>query len=121
MPSVQYSADGFVFEPSNEELRISARIVVHIARQPRLTPFDNGLQSLTQEGMAQALQTSPASVSHAVGRLCIGGLLVESRRHVGGRSRRVHVYQLTSDGERIAQHILSSMANHPREPRNPTC
>ena len=94
-------------------MRISARLVVHIARQPRLSASDHGLSPLTQEGMAEALKSTPASVSHALGRLSIAGLIRDSRRHVSGRSRRVRVYQLTAEGETMARYILNRMALHP--------
>jgi DNA-binding MarR family transcriptional regulator len=97
---------------SNLELRISARILVHIARQPRLAISDDGLQSLTQAGMAVSLRTTSASVSHPLGRLVASGLVVVGRRRVAKRYRRVWVYQLTPEGERMADRILSSMASH---------
>jgi DNA-binding MarR family transcriptional regulator len=99
-------------DPSDEELRVSARVIVHLSRQPRLGGSDHGIESLTQEGMAGALGTTPASVSHAVGRLQSGGLLVARRAHVPGRSRRVRVYELTPEGEEIARRIVERMARH---------
>lgn len=112
MPEKTFGAAAPPFDPLEEELQISARLLVHIAKQPRLHREDNGLQHLTQEGMAQVLRTTPASVSHALGRLTMGGLLFATRRHVSGRSRRVRVYELTPEGEGMARYILSRMASH---------
>jgi len=104
---------------SGEELQISARILVYISRQPRLDSSDQGLESLSQEGMAKALRTTPASVSHALGRLVDGGFLDVRKCHLHGRGRRVRMYQLAPGGEAVVQHILARMAFHSTGPQSP--
>jgi hypothetical protein len=95
--------------PTEEELQASARLLVHLSRQPRLADTDPGLESLTQEGMARATGTTRGSAAHALGRLLAGQLVVAVKRHVPGRTRRVQVYQLTAEGEAIAHHISRQM------------
>ncbi|HUI38745.1 MAG TPA: helix-turn-helix domain-containing protein [Thermoplasmata archaeon] len=97
------------FEPTVPELRISARLLLHIGRQPRFGEGELVPGSLTQAGMAEALGTTQAAVSHALGRLVLGGLLEVRRAHVRGRRQRVKVYQLTELGESLVRHIRASM------------
>jgi len=105
--------------PLDPELQISAHLLVHVSRQPRLDSSDEGLESLCQEGMARALGTTPASASHALGRLVDGGLLEVRKCHVHGKGRRVRIYQLTPEGEAVVQHILIRMALHSTGPDAP--
>jgi DNA-binding transcriptional ArsR family regulator len=97
-------------EPTREELRISARILLHIARQPRVPPGETALESLTQAGMATALGASQPAVSNALKRLVDGGALRVERSHVRGLRQRLKVYQLTALGENLVRHIRSTMA-----------
>jgi DNA-binding PadR family transcriptional regulator len=97
------------FEPTGEELRISARILLFLARQPRYAPGETVPDSLTQAGMARALGTSQASVSNALNRLVDGGVLHVERSHVRQKLQRLKVYQLTPDGERLVRQIRESM------------
>jgi hypothetical protein len=111
-PEVLDHPDPPYLEPSEEELRISARLVLHLASQPRLSPGESGLESVTQAGIALALRSTQAAVSHALRRLADGGLLRPESRHVPGRRRMVKAYQLTPEGEALALHIRKGMV-HP--------
>jgi DNA-binding MarR family transcriptional regulator len=94
---------------TEEDLRIFARLLLHIARQPRFAPLELVPPSLTQAGMAAALGTTQAAVSNALGRLVDGGALRVERGHVQGKFQRLKVYQLTDQGEALVRHIRSSM------------
>jgi DNA-binding MarR family transcriptional regulator len=101
-----YEAD---LEPTSQELKISARVILHIAQQPRVDPHELAPESLTQAGMAEALGSSQAAISHTLNRLTYGGLLEVRTGHVEGRRQRVKVYQLTQQGNAVASHIRKSM------------
>lgn len=92
------------------ELRISARIVLYLARQPRFDPSESFPEALTQAGIARSLDASQASVAHALRRLTDGGLLEAGAGRVTGRRQRVKVYQITDEGRRLAEHIRRGMA-----------
>lgn len=97
-------------EPTQEELRISARLLLHIARQPRPAPRETAPEALTQAGMAAALRTSQSAVSNALHRLVDGGALEVERSHVRRKMQRLKVYRLTSHGELLVRQILESMS-----------
>jgi DNA-binding MarR family transcriptional regulator len=96
--------------PTPQELQISARLLLHIARQPR---FDGSMGeaplALTQAGMAAALGTSQPAVSNSLKRLVDGGALAVARQHVEGQRQRLKVYQLTPTGAQLVVHIRASM------------
>jgi DNA-binding MarR family transcriptional regulator len=93
-----------------EDLRISARLLLHIARQPGPDRVaTEAPPSLTQAGMAAALGTSQASVSNALNRLVQGGALKVESRAVWRKLRRSKVYFLTKDGEELVHHIQDGM------------
>jgi DNA-binding MarR family transcriptional regulator len=96
-------------EPTEQELRLFARVLLHIARQPRTEPTETATPSLTQAGLVSALGTSQANISHALRRLVDGGALQVGRGHVHGVSHRVKVYRLTREGETLALHIRTTM------------
>jgi hypothetical protein len=91
------------------ELKISARLLLHISRQPRFAPLELVPDSLTQSGMATALRSTQAGVAHALGRLVLAGLLEVRKAPVRGRSQRVKVYELTPRGEALVAHIRAGM------------
>ncbi|MCI4341445.1 MAG: hypothetical protein L3K11_03620 [Thermoplasmata archaeon] len=96
-------------EPTEQELRISARLLLHIASQPRIPLAETAPASLTQAGMAEALESSQAAVSNALKRLVDGGALRVQRSHVRDQPKRLKVYQLTVLGENLVRHIRGSM------------
>jgi DNA-binding MarR family transcriptional regulator len=107
---------------SEEDLRIFARLLLHIGRQPRFGPLEQFPQSLTQGGMATTLRTTQAAVSNALGRLVDGGALRVERAHVRGKTQRLKVYQLTEQGEALVAHIRTSMSTYgdTRAPSEPS-
>ncbi|MCI4368790.1 MAG: MarR family transcriptional regulator [Thermoplasmata archaeon] len=90
-------------------LRIFARILLHIARQPRFAPTETVPATLTQSGIAEALGASQGSVSNALKRLVDGGAVRVERTHVWRRMQRLKVYQLTERGESLVRQIRSGM------------
>ncbi|MCI4345501.1 MAG: helix-turn-helix domain-containing protein [Thermoplasmata archaeon] len=95
-------------EPTEQELQISARLLLHIASQPRFDRSETAPVSLTQAGMAQALGTTQPAVSNALNRLVDGGALRVERYRVQRKLQRLKVYQLTDLGEALVRHIRSS-------------
>ncbi|MCI4364357.1 MAG: helix-turn-helix domain-containing protein [Thermoplasmata archaeon] len=95
-------------EPTTEELQISARLLLHIASQPRYERMETAPESLTQAGMASALGSTQAAVSNALRRLVDGGALRVERYHVRHKLQRLKVYQLTDLGEALVRHIRST-------------
>jgi DNA-binding MarR family transcriptional regulator len=89
---------------------MSARIVLHLAGQPRFDRRERVPGSLTQEGIAERLAVPQGTVSSSLKRLVEGGILRVELGHVQGKLRRLKVYQLTDYGEFVAQHITASMA-----------
>jgi DNA-binding MarR family transcriptional regulator len=94
---------------TDEDFRISARLLLHIDRQPRFVRAELVPESLTQAGMAKALGTSQAGVSNALRRLLRGKAIRVERSPVRHRLKRLKVYQLTAQGEAIVQHIRAGM------------
>jgi DNA-binding MarR family transcriptional regulator len=91
--------------PTLPELQISARILLHIARQPRVGREEVPPPSLTQAGIAEALGSTQASVSNALNRLVDGGAVEVERSYVQHRWIRLKTYRLTALGERLARQI----------------
>jgi DNA-binding MarR family transcriptional regulator len=95
--------------PTPEELQISARILLHLAQQPR---FERGAvvpAALTQAGIAESLGSTQAAVSNALRRLVRGGVMEVELAHVRQQWKRLKVYRLTPEGERLARHIREQM------------
>ena len=96
-------------EPTRQELQISARLLLHLSRQPRFASGETAPESLTQSGMATALGTSQASVSNSLNRLVDGGAVRVERSHVRRKFARLKVYQLTEHGHALVEQILKGM------------
>jgi DNA-binding PadR family transcriptional regulator len=98
---------------------MSARIVLHVARQPRFDRMERVPRTLTQEGIAELLAVPQGTVSSSLKRLVEGGILRVELGHVQGKLRRLKVYRLTDYGEFVAQHISTSIARfgNGRSPR----
>jgi len=90
---------------AKERLKISYRIVLHIARQGRFGPHDVVPDSVTQAGMLEALHVGRGALSNALRRLSDGGVLEVRTGHVQGQPRRLKVYQLTSEGEQLVREL----------------
>ncbi len=55
--------------------------------------------------MVETFSVPQGALANVLRRLEAGGLLVASREHVAGGSRRVKVYALTPAGERLAREL----------------
>jgi DNA-binding MarR family transcriptional regulator len=91
--------------PDEESLKISYRIVLHIARQGRIGPHELAPDTVTQAGMADALKVGRGALSNALRRLSDGGVLEVRTSHVRGQPTRRKVYQLTSEGEQLVREL----------------
>jgi PKD repeat protein/DNA-binding MarR family transcriptional regulator len=89
--------------PTGEVLRNSERVLVHLLVQGRSSMDAAASSSITQAGIGEALSLPQNSLTHILARLKGGGLIVEERRHVVGRGRRLKTYQLTPRGEALAR------------------
>ncbi len=114
-PTVPLAMSEFA-EPSLEEYRLYARIILWLSRQPRVDRMETAPPSLTQAGMASELGASLSSISSGLRRLTEGGALEEWRSHVRGRRLRVKVYQLTPEGQTLAEHLRNGMARSSLRP-----
>jgi DNA-binding MarR family transcriptional regulator len=91
-------------------LRTSQRVLLHLARQPRLTYGDVAPVEVTQAGMSRALAVSQPALARVLRRLIDGDAVLEMRTHVRGDARRLKVYQLTVHGEAIARDLRGTHA-----------
>lgn len=97
---------GRVEEPTLR-LRLSQRILLHIARQGHLGPDDVAPRGMSQAGMVEALDVGQGTLTGALRALVDAGLLSEKREHARGVERRVKIYRLTSSGEALAKELRS--------------
>ena len=91
--------------PPRSVLRLSQRIVVHLAGQGTLGPYDVAPAPLTQAGMASALGVRQNALTNVLRRLVAAGVVAEDVRHVSGQPRRLKVYHLTPRGELLAREL----------------
>jgi DNA-binding MarR family transcriptional regulator len=90
---------------SSDQIRLSERILIVLAREGRLGE-DSPVRSVrTQAGLVGALGSSQSAVSKVLRRLVAAELLTEERRHVPGSSQRLKVYTLTRRGELLAREV----------------
>lgn len=90
---------------SEETLRLSERVILHLARQPALTAYDFGTPERTQSWMTQAFGSSQSAISNLLVRLAAAGVVRGETRHVNGIPRRVKVYELTAYGTQVAREL----------------
>jgi tetratricopeptide (TPR) repeat protein len=86
-------------------LSLSQKVIAHIAHQPRVRESELSPGSLTQTGMSRDLNRPQGVVAKVLHRLESAGLTRVEVRHVRGGSRRVKVYQLTPQGEALANEL----------------
>ncbi len=101
-PLVGPSAPGSV---SREALRLSQRIVLHLARQGVLGPNEVAPVAFSQLGMSAELGVRQNALTNVLRRLVAAGVLTEEVRHVRGQPRRLKVYLLTPRGEELARDL----------------
>ena len=90
---------------SVDQVRLSERVVIALAREGRLVDDAPARPGRTQAGLATALGSNQSAVSKVLRRLVAAELLTEQRRHVHGGRQRVKVYALTRRGELLARDI----------------
>lgn len=86
-------------------LRVSERVVLHLASQGALGTDEVAPLAFSQAGMAQALRIRQNALTNVLRRLEAAGVLVVDTRHVIGRPRRMKVYRLTGRGESLARDL----------------
>jgi len=90
---------------SPEQVRLSERIVVALAREGRLSEELPARPVRTQAGLVEKLGSNQSAVSKVLRRLVAADVLTEERRHVEGRDQRLKVYALTRRGELLAREV----------------
>jgi PKD repeat protein len=88
-------------------VRVSQRIITHLASQGILRENDVPTVRLTQAGIQASVGVSRSSVSNALRRLETAGIVRGEVRHVEGGARRVRVYVLTDQGWAISRDLRS--------------
>jgi len=96
-----------------DALKLSQRIVLHLASQGNPGPYEVAPPGATQAGMIAALGVRQNALTNVLRRLEDGGVLAVEVRHVRGQPRRLKVYQLTPRGELLARELRH------RPPRGP--
>ena len=99
-----------------ETLRLSERVIVYLARQPALGPYDVAAPSRTQAGISQRFGASQSAVSNVLARLTAAQVVVALTRHVEGERRRRKVYLLTPYGEELAKGLAAKRVEGVRPP-----
>jgi hypothetical protein len=91
--------------PPGEVLRTSQRVLLHLAGQGILGPYDVANPGLTQAGIGAALGVRQNGLTNVMRRLTDAGLLESELRHVQGQPRRLKVYWLTPRGQILAREL----------------
>ena len=90
---------------SGDALRTSQRLLVHLAGQGTLGPYDVAPLAVTQAGIGAALGVRQNSLTNVLRRLTDAGLIETDVRHVQGQPRRLKVYRLTPRGQILAREL----------------
>jgi PKD repeat protein len=91
--------------PPEGPLRVSHRVILHLARQGWLGENEVASVPFTQAGMSSALGIPQTSLTNVLRRLIAAGVISQDVRHVHGRDRRLKVYRLTPKGEALARDL----------------
>ncbi len=91
--------------PREEDLRLSQRVLLHLAREPVVEEGRAAPRGMTQAGMVVTLGVPQGALTNVLRRLVAGKMLTDAREHAEGFGRRVKVYRLTPTGERIARSL----------------
>lgn len=100
---------------AGEALRTSQRLLVHLAGQGTLGPYDVAPPALTQGGMSTALGVRQNALTNVLRRLTDAGLIEAEVRHVHGQPRRLKVYRLTPRGQILARELRQRRPPRPAE------
>jgi tetratricopeptide (TPR) repeat protein/DNA-binding MarR family transcriptional regulator/GTPase SAR1 family protein len=87
--------------PEKLSITIDNKILLHILAIGHLDIKEEIPITLTQSGIAEAIETPLGSVSRALKKLIDKGFLVEKLYHVRGKKRRMSAYFLTLSGEKF--------------------
>lgn len=98
-----------------ERVRISRRLLLHLAGLPRFGPSDVAPFGATQAGICASLNVDQSALAKVLRRLVAAGTLVEDRHHIAGGSRRLKAYRLSPLGEAVVRD-MRSRARGPRPP-----
>jgi PKD repeat protein len=102
--------------PTTEVLKISERVVLHLASQGFLPEDEVAPPSFTQAGMAEALSIRQNALTNVLRRLEAAGVLTVDVRHVKGRDRRMKVYRLSARGEALARDLRARSSRTSKRP-----
>jgi DNA-binding transcriptional ArsR family regulator len=91
--------------PPGEALRTSQRLLVHLATQGTLGPYDVAPAGMTQAGIGTAIGVRQNALTNVLRRLADAGLIEADVRHVQGQPRRLKVYRLTPRGQILAREL----------------
>jgi len=122
IPLVAESSAPEALAPDSDEgrIRLSQRVLQHLARRGGATPGAPSDESLTQRGIGAALGVTQGALSSVLGRLEDGGAIASDKAHVKGRDRRVKIYLLTPRGRELAARIPpNGSAKPPSRPPAP--
>ncbi len=89
------------------DIRLSLRIIAHLAQVGPPGSDDVARPESTQQGIARALSVTQGAVSKILVPLVAVEFVRRERRHVRGQSRRVNVYFLTVRGDSLAKEVLA--------------
>lgn len=90
---------------SGEALHTSQRLLIHLAGQGTMGPYDVAPVGVTQAGIGAALGVRQNSLTNVLRRLTDAGLIETEVRHVVGQPRRLKVYRLTPRGQILAREL----------------
>jgi DNA-binding MarR family transcriptional regulator len=93
-------------EGAGEPVRLSQRILIHLAREGAGAPEGTVSHSLCQQGIAESLGITQGAMAGVLRRLVVGGAVVCERAHVEGHDRRLNVYRLAPRGQEIVRRLL---------------
>lgn len=93
---------------TGETLRMSRRILLHLARLGPLETDGVAPVEHTQRGLVEALAVRQGPLSNVLRRLVAAGLVTEEIRYVAGSARRLKAYRLTPEGAEIAARARQS-------------
>lgn len=89
-------------------------LVRHLATLPRWSPGDLPSTAWTQAGIAESLGVGQSTVSRILRRLEAAGAVASETSHVSGSARRMRVYRLTGQGERLGRALRETDLEKPR-------
>lgn len=90
---------------ATDQVRLSERVLVYLARRGRLVEEGPVGQDHTQQAIAESLNATQSAISKVLRRLVQAGVIEEQRRHLREDGRRLKVYGLTRAGDVLAREV----------------